>query len=1225
MNAIELVRRIIRQQTDKIGQPVSNLYGAIGQDAAPILQDAQATWNLALVPNPVPGSLEDFYAQYSNNTNSKYEKLTASFGVTSFVFPKSESGTPYSFLLQGVLRCDGNTVVPLAIAGGSATNPFTVFVDGNLIRTFHGEGNLNLNLSSGKHSIEILGSTDILAVVVPASVAIRSTDSVLTAPTWEDVTGTYSDPVIGVPSVRLRWYSDSSAGGWVVYRRVPELISRISRVTDADPYGKFSVEFSGDYTSRVHKGQDALTSGITIGTVLIDSLDNGNTNVDLQLSSGFRNTNPAWVAQDMYVANWTQVADVRKTGTVSLVEYHDSGVTTGSTYEYAIRAYGLFNNQILGPFSEVQRTIAGDFTAPSSIVFTSGYPKVENKAVTVKFTTPSDSDYAGVRVYKQESKANGTSSGSNTSFTLKDSTKAFGTTDFTNCIVRIYSGTGAGQFALVASNTATQINIDPLSPWTVIPDATSKYIIYSLSHIVTDYGIPNTSDEFQFTVTTEGLYFFRTFDTAGNVQALAAATQWTYTPAVEVPIPSTTLVVTNRSSTGKVESNLLGVTVYSVPAAVEQVLDTFDVPDGTKFVLQYSNTSDASGNTVSTVKKTGAGWAVNAYTGKYVQLTSGILAGKQAKIASNTSTVLSLDVTTWPIPPDSVSFEIWDQIPDKVPVSTMGAGAGSENWSLTDTTTIITSNGRAVFIGPAGKLHEMYLDSKVAVDFRYETLMNRGGLGHFSGSQITGSNLTYRGNSSNANRWEFGITHSSDQIVNIRYRYFSGGAGTWFGLYSGYSWGKNTTKKLIVELDGDIHTFKIADAFGHNELVLGRVTSTAGRTPAATKVGWQLRGNSGDDWIDNTRVLNFGDLVRINYSLSPDHDDLHNSWYTGTVSSGSITELNDQFKIWKTNELKNLRVLITGGPGAGNDRRIVSNTSNQIIPENAFSVAPTSSSTYMVYSTQYQGTEKLQFWTQSDPKFAKNLRFHGERLSTADETEKRILLDANTIPELALTVSKITEYSTISTADLSVQIYPDDDVKRWELYMKKGGYPTINGTTTGVLDPQFKRADLPNTVTQRTIQVGLGTWYCMAVGYDSNGTAGTTVAQTIVIAITGIVDTALSNLSTSKITDKLVRVNWDHTTDVESPSAVAKVNIYATDSVHNDRQLQVSNMEVWREGAGNPNTLFGSGYWEDGNVRHGSPKIYPYTSVIYEIELYLNGLYATTYTTTYSYYGYYLV
>jgi len=72
--------------------------------------------------------------------------------------------------------------------------------------------------------------------------------------------------------------------------------------------------------------------------------------------------------------------------------------------------------------------------------------------------------------------SSGTSSGSNGSITLKDTSKSWASNAYINGAVQITGGAGQGQVRIIKTNTSNQLNL--YEPWASIPDATSQYSIF---------------------------------------------------------------------------------------------------------------------------------------------------------------------------------------------------------------------------------------------------------------------------------------------------------------------------------------------------------------------------------------------------------------------------------------------------------------------------------------------------------------------------------------------------------------------------------------------------------------------------------------------------------------------------------------------------------------------------------------------------------------------------
>lgn len=69
----------------------------------------------------------------------------------------------------------------------------------------------------------------------------------------------------------------------------------------------------------------------------------------------------------------------------------------------------------------------------------------------------------------------GTSSGSNTTTTLNDTSKSWTTNEFADKVLIITGGTGVGQFRKISSNTSTALTIS--EAFATLPDGSSEYII----------------------------------------------------------------------------------------------------------------------------------------------------------------------------------------------------------------------------------------------------------------------------------------------------------------------------------------------------------------------------------------------------------------------------------------------------------------------------------------------------------------------------------------------------------------------------------------------------------------------------------------------------------------------------------------------------------------------------------------------------------------------------
>lgn len=1094
MSDIQLLRRLVRQQTLNIGARVTNLYGAVPGESPAVLVQQEQTFLIAQIAGTRLVSPEEFYAIYVATTERRFQVVQAVEGVV-VASTFNSAGTPSTFLLRSSVELPAPINIPLTIETDAPTSAFAVYVDGTLIRRGNGSISIPISFSQGRHTLEIVAVARVFGISVPSTVRFTYSLENLAAPVWAGYTTGYLDPLTGTTIVTLEWYVDPRAGGWSLYRKIIDVLGPINSVGEIDESGEFYIQLEGDVEALIVPVGSQVTAGSEVLGIVLKSGYSAETDkveIKIKANTNLTATTQDWIGRYAAVNTYSEITRVKRTLSSNTMKWADAGVVIGLTYEYTLQAFGLFDETQLSPMSDVLLVVPGDNEPPASIVFLENYPVVDGGQVIVKYLTPPDPDYEGVRVIYVEEPVSGfgTANTGTSAAQIVDNEKAWTIDEFVGFNIKITGNTGAGLITTISSNTETTLTFDP--PFPIEIDNTSTYQIYRIVNIITDYGIPSTLDELRFNIISAGRYYFCTFDRARNIQTLDEAAFWDYDTTMDLTTPLTDVLVYDRTETGEQSQTIVGMTLYSVPPAIEELLDTFESEDDSTFPVVDSGIFDSSGNTTMIFKDADKSWDTDEWVGYKVRIFSeGANYNRIATITAMGGTQFTVDFDV-PVPPNGMSYQILGHAPKITPTAT-------ENWTISSAGKLAIRNSQLEFVGAAGDVALAHIDSLKASDFRYEAKLYRGGTGHAN----IGTNLVYKANAAGTYRWEYGALHNDSDFVTLRYRYNSGGAGSWTNLDTEYPWTAGSARKLIVEIDGDTHTFRIADAYGHNEKIVGRAR-IQGTPEADTKVGWYVSGNPTagtifGDVFDEARVMDTLGLVRIRYKLIPHDDFLEIPIWKGQVYSGSSSVLVDNTKLWIPSELVGLYLRITGGPGVSSDSVIASNTETSIVPETNFFQALSGASQYLVYDKYYTGTERLRWWALRETKVPMYLLYHGERLGTQAEPEHRMLIDPNKIAEVELQLSQIAYGEFEGT--IRATIVPDDDVAYWRLLLRKATWPTNDGTETGIPDLQYRKfeGEKQDIIewTTTTISLGVGLWYAVAIPYDTNGVSGVAVFDSI--------------------------------------------------------------------------------------------------------------------------------
>jgi len=538
LSLLESIRKLIRQDTVKIGGPVGNLHGTVQTDVGVLTSNTMQTWLSMDIAGSALPSLEQFFEVYASlPTNMSLE--LASDGVTQVTVPPNRIR-----LLRAAVSTERGITFTMDIGMPVAGSTVAAYVNGVLVRTLRGPGAVPVTVPAGQHVVYLLLQAPTVTVRVPRQIPLVGETDIPAAPRWQSVTTGYLDERAGSASNVLRWISDAQTGQYRVLRRRPQLVADSSVTGDGfvisvSPVTNdtYSIVLAGNQSSRLATGGVLLSASDTIGIIASVIYDTTDTTVICRLPVGLLTPPNDLVGSVLFTGTFAEIARVSRTANSPVVEYIDSAVTKDVAYEYALQATGLVDETVLSELSDVRYIVAGDLDAPTAITIASGYPKVFNRVATVRFTTPTQLDYAGVNVYyRQRVLNNGAaySVSSATSTTVTVNAATLPTTSGALVGYRVkFNVTGYAEYIVqIASNTSSVLTlVDPLPDELRTGAVSATVEIYKDTAVRTDAGTANRQDELSFNADNYGLYWFASFDRSGNEQRFESAATWTYTSA----------------------------------------------------------------------------------------------------------------------------------------------------------------------------------------------------------------------------------------------------------------------------------------------------------------------------------------------------------------------------------------------------------------------------------------------------------------------------------------------------------------------------------------------------------------------------------------------------------------------------------------------------------------------------------------------------------------------
>lgn len=152
--------------------------------------------------------------------------------------------------------------------------------------------------------------------------------------------------------------------------------------------------------------------------------------------------------------------------------------------------------------------------------------------------------------------------------------------------------------------------------------------------------------------------------------------------------------------------------------------------------------------------------------------------------------------------------------------------------------------------------------------------------------------------------------------------------------------------------------------------------------------------------------------------------------------------------------------------------------------------------TAAIHHRHYVSGQAPPAWTVTDPgpatmRIARHntsdiiLEYYAKVAGVSPEPRRRLAIDPDQSADILIDSIVASGSRVVVSADVS-----DEDIARYEVYAKEGGWPTVDGSEQGALDPVCLRAAHGRNETNTPLYCTDGDWYFILVGYDFAGIAG---------------------------------------------------------------------------------------------------------------------------------------